>query len=125
MRLHTPFFGIYRMTTRDVTVGGVDIPAGSSVQLMWAAANRDPKVFRDPDTFDLDRDLGSNRLLTFGFGIHACMGQPMARMEMNVALGTLLRRLPDIELIAPDAVKHEFAGSETALIKSLPARIVQ
>jgi cytochrome P450 len=124
MRLHTPFFGIYRMSTRDVTVGGVDIPAGSSVQLMWAAANRDPKVFRDPDTFDLDRDLGSNRLLTFGFGIHACMGQPMARMEMNVALGALLRRLPDIELVAPDAVKHEFAGSETALIKSLPARMV-
>ncbi|CAN7152165.1 cytochrome P450 [Trinickia sp. LjRoot230] len=123
MRLHTPFFGIYRMTSKDVTVGGVDIPEGSSVLMMWAAANRDPKVFPNPDAFDLERDLSGNRLMTFGFGIHACMGQPMARMEMNVALAALLRRLPNIELVEPDAIKHEFAGSETALIKSLPARI--
>jgi cytochrome P450 len=123
MRLHTPFFGLYRTTTKDVTVGGVDIPTGSSILVMWAAANRDPKVFPDPDAFDLDRELGRNRLMTFGFGIHACMGQPMARMEMQVALGALLRRFPDIELVNPDAVKHEFAGSETALIKSLPARL--
>jgi cytochrome P450 len=51
------------------------------------------------------------------------MGQPMARMEMHVALGALLKRFPKIELIDPDSVKHEFAGSETALIKSLPARL--
>lgn len=124
MRLHTPFFGIYRTTTRDVTVGGVDIPKGSSVQLMWAAANRDPKVFSNPDVFELDRNLDSNRLMTFGFGIHACLGQPMARMQMVVALGELLRQLPRIELVDPESVKHEFAGAETALIKSLPARIV-
>jgi cytochrome P450 len=123
MRLHTPFFGLYRMVTSDVTVGGVDIAEGSSVLVMWAAANRDPKVFPDPDRFDLDRELGRNRLMTFGFGIHACMGQPMARMEMHVALGALLRRFPDVELLAPDSVQHEFAGSETALIKSLPARL--
>jgi cytochrome P450 len=123
MRLHTPFFGLYRMTTKDVTVGGVDLPKGSSILMMWAAANRDPKVFPDPDTFDLDRNLGRNRLMTFGFGIHACMGQPLARMEMEAGLGALLARFPDIELIDPDSVKHEFAGSETALIKSLPARL--
>jgi cytochrome P450 len=123
MRLHTPFFGLYRMVRRDVTVGGVEIPKGSSVLLMWAAANRDPKVFPNPDAFDLDRDVGRNRLMTFGFGIHACMGQPMARMEMQVALGELLKRIPEIELVDADSVKHEFAGSETALIKSLPARI--
>jgi cytochrome P450 len=123
MRLHTPFFGLYRMTTKDVTHGGVEIPKGSSILMMWAAANRDPKVFPNPDAFDLDREPGRNRLMTFGFGIHACMGQPMARMEMHVALGELLERLPNIELVDADAVKHEFAGSETALIKSLPARI--
>jgi cytochrome P450 len=123
MRLHTPFFGLYRMTTKDVTVGGVEIPEGSSVLMMWAAANRDPKVFPNPNEFDLDREVGRNRLMTFGFGIHACMGQPMARMEMNVALGELLARLPDVELVDPDSVRHEFAGSETALIKSLPARL--
>jgi cytochrome P450 len=123
MRLHTPFFGLYRTTTKDVAVGGVDIPEGSSVLMMWAAANRDPKVFPNPNEFDLDRELGRNRLMTFGFGIHACMGQPMARMEMRVALGALLDRLPDIELVDQESIRHEFAGSETALIKSLPARL--
>jgi cytochrome P450 len=123
MRLHTPFFGLYRTVSRDVTVGGVEIPAGSSVLLMWAAANRDPKVFADPEVFDLDREVGRDRLMTFGFGIHACMGQPMARMEMQVALSELLGRIPQIELADADAVRHVFAGSETALITSLPARI--
>jgi cytochrome P450 len=123
MRLHTPFFGLYRTVTKDVTVGGVEIPKGSAVLLMWAAANRDPKVFADPDEFKLDRELGRNRLMTFGFGIHACMGQPLARMEMQVALSELLSRLPAVELVDPGSVHHEFAGMETCLIKSLPARL--
>jgi cytochrome P450 len=122
MRLHTPFFGLYRSVTRDVTVSGVDIAAGSAVLLMWAAANRDPKVFENPDEFDLDRQLGRNRLMTFGFGIHACMGQPLARMEMRLALSELLARMPDLELAQPEAVSHEFAGMETCLIKTLPVR---
>jgi cytochrome P450 len=123
MRLHTPFFGLYRTTSKPVTAGGVEIPEGSGVLMMWAAANRDPNVFPNPDVFDLDREVGRNRLMTFGFGLHACMGQPLARMEMKVALEELLTRLPDIELIDPQSITHEFAGMETALIKSLPARI--
>ncbi|MCW2997855.1 MAG: cytochrome [Solirubrobacterales bacterium] len=123
MRLHTPFFGLYRRATRDVTVGGVEIAEGDSVQMCWAAANRDPKVFENPDEFDLDRPLGRKRLMTFGFGIHVCMGQPTARMEMHVALEELLKRVPEIELDDPAAVRHEFAGSETALITALPARL--
>jgi cytochrome P450 len=123
MRLHTPFFGLYRMTTKDTVHGGLEIPKGSSILMMWAAANRDPSVFPNPDAFDLDREVGRNRLMTFGFGIHACMGQPLARMEIQAALGALLKRFPEIELVDPDGVRHEFAGSETALIKSLPARL--
>lgn len=123
MRLHTPFFGLYRRATKDVTVGGVDIKEGDSIQMCWAAANRDPKVFENPDAFDLDRPLGRKRLMTFGFGVHACMGQPTARMEMHVALEELLKRVPEIELTAPEAARHQFAGSETALITSLPARL--
>lgn len=121
MRLHTPFFGLYRRATKPVTVGGVDIAEGDSIQMCWAAANRDPKVFENPDEFNLDREPGRKRLLTFGFGIHACMGQPTARMEMHVALEELLTRMPDIELVDPAGVRHQFAGSETALITSLPA----
>jgi cytochrome P450 len=123
MRLHTPFFGLYRTTTREVSVGGVDISADSAVLLMWAAANRDPQVFPDPHRFDLDRPVTRERLMTFGFGIHACMGQPLARMEMRVALEELLSRLPEVELLDPEGARHEFAGMETALIKSLPARL--
>jgi cytochrome P450 len=123
MRLHTPFFGLYRTTTKDVSVGGVEIPKGSAVLMMWAAANRDPKVFPNPDAFDLDREIGHKRLMTFGFGIHACMGQPLARMEMKVALEELLAQLPQIELVDAASARHQFAGMETALIKSLPARL--
>jgi len=123
MRLHTPFFGLYRRATKDVTVGDVEIAEGDAIQMCWAAANRDPEVFPDPDSFDLDRTPGRKRLMTFGFGIHTCMGQPTARMEMHVALEELLARMPDIELADPEAVRHEFAGSETALITSLPARL--
>jgi cytochrome P450 len=123
MRLHTPFFGLYRRATKAVTVNGVEIAEGDSIQMCWAAANRDPKVFEDPDAFDLDRNPGRKRLMTFGFGIHACMGQPTARMEMHVALEELLTRVPDIELVDPASVTHQFAGSETALITSLPARL--
>jgi cytochrome P450 len=125
MRLHTPFFGLYRTTSKPVTVGGVEIPEGSAVLMMWAAANRDPKVFPNPDVFDLDRAVGRNRLMTFGFGIHACMGQPLARMEMKVALEELFRLAPEVELTDADAVHHDFAGMETALIKSLPARLAK
>jgi len=124
MRLHTPFFGLYRMATRDATLpSGAEIKQGESALMCWAAANRDPKVFPNPDEFDLDREHGRNRLMTFGWGAHACMGRPMAQMEMEVALEEILTRLPDIELVDPDAVRHVFAGSETALIPSLPARL--
>ena len=124
MRLHTPFFGLYRMATKDATLpSGSEIKQGESALMCWGAANRDPKAFPDPEKLDLDREYGRKRLMTFGWGPHACMGRPMAQMEMEVALEELLTRLPDIELIDPDAVRHEFAGSETALIKSLPARL--
>lgn len=124
MRLHTPFFGLYRTATKDAELpSGEEIKEGESALMCWGAANRDPKVFQDPDEFKLDRDYGRKRLMTFGWGPHACMGRPMAQMEMEVALEELLTHLPNIELIDPDAVRHEFAGSETALIKSLPARL--
>jgi cytochrome P450 len=103
LRLHTPCFGLYRTTTQGVTVGGVEIPSGSSVLLMWAAANRDPKVFPEPHRFVLDRDARRTRVMSFGFGIHACMGQPLARMEMRVALSELFTRLPNVERSNPTA----------------------
>ncbi|MCX2929920.1 cytochrome P450 [Mycobacterium sp. CVI_P3] len=123
LRLHTPFFGLYIRATKDVELGGVTIPKDSYLQQCWAAANRDPKVYDEPAEFNIDRKFGrKNRHLTFGFGIHACPGAPTARMELRVALQEVLRRLTDIELVDPEAVRYEFCGTETAAIPSLRAK---
>lgn len=108
LRLHPPFFGFYRQAHADTELSGTPIRAGESVYLSWAAANRDPDVFPDPDRFDLDRH--APRIMSFGFGIHACVGAPVARMELRVALEELLDRLPDIRLRDPDAVAYGFDG---------------
>jgi cytochrome P450 len=123
LRLHTPFFGLYRRATRPTEVAGVKIPEDGYLLACWAAANRDPAVYDDPKSFKLDRKFTRrNRHLTFGFGLHTCPGAPVARMEMRVAAEELLRRLPDIELTDPDSIKFEFGGTETAAIPALLAR---
>ena len=124
LRLHPPFFALFRRVVTPTTIGDVEIAEDESVMLCWAAANRDPKVYDDPDTFSLDRTQSRrSRHLTFGFGIHACPGAPIARMEMRVALEELLARAPGIQLVNPSAVAYEFRGTETAAIPSLPAMV--
>ncbi|WP_369029597.1 cytochrome P450 [Streptomyces adonidis] len=118
LRLHPPVFGFYRRITSDVNVAGVDLAENSTAYLCWAAANRDPERFTDPDEFRLDR--GMSRHLTFGFGIHTCPGQAVARMEMTIAATELLKRLPDIRL-STDDIRHEFRGSETESVSALPS----
>lgn len=122
LRLHPPFIGFFRRTTRDTEIGGVEIPEGASVFLCWASANRDPDVFDDPLEFRLDRPRGAKQHLTFGYGIHACPGQPAARMELRITVEELLRRLPDLELSDPGSVRYEWMGGDNFAIKSLPAR---
>jgi cytochrome P450 len=85
-----------RVAGEAVGVGGVVIPAGSVVVAMLAAANRDPRRYPEPDRFDPARE--DNPHVAFGHGIHFCLGAPLARMEIEIALGTLLRRFPDLEL---------------------------
>ncbi|WP_319456978.1 MULTISPECIES: cytochrome P450 [unclassified Mycobacterium] len=121
LRLSPPFFGFFRQVATDTEVSGVSLEAGESVFLCWAAANLDPEAFPEPDRFDIDRKAA--RILTFGFGIHACPGAPMARMELSVTLAELLRRLPDIELVDPDAIRYDFeaAGTRVAM-RDLRAR---
>ncbi|MFF0885054.1 cytochrome P450 [Streptomyces sp. NPDC003456] len=91
--------GVARYATEDVTLGGVRIPRGALVLLSVAAANRDPARFTDPDRLDLTRDAGGH--LGFGHGIHYCLGARLARMEGEIALGSLLRRFPDIRRAVP------------------------
>ena len=86
-----------RVTTEDVVVAGVAIPAGELVRLAVPVANRDPSVFPDPDRWDLDRRPKQH--IGFGIGRHFCLGAFLARAELNVALEVLLRRLPNPRLL--------------------------
>ncbi len=91
--------GITRITLEDVELGGQLIPAGETVMLSLPATNRDPAHWSDPGTLDLARDRSPH--LAFGHGVHQCLGQQLARVEMTVAFTELLRRLPNVRLAAP------------------------
>lgn len=90
---------IRRFALEDVTIGGVTIPAGDAVMVAIAGANRDPDRFADPDSLDLART--DNQHLAFGNGIHYCFGAPLARLEAEITIGTLVRRFPDLALAVP------------------------
>jgi cytochrome P450 len=86
-----------RSATADIEVGGVVIPAGSAVHLMYGAANRDPAMFPEPAKFDPQRR--NNQHFGWGSGIHTCMGGPLARLEVNLAVETFLRRVENPRLV--------------------------
>ncbi|MET9373611.1 cytochrome P450 [Streptomyces sp. NPDC002992] len=88
-----------RTALEDVEVGGRTIEAGTTVVLSYNTANRDPERFADPHALDLRRDQGGH--LAFGHGIHLCLGQQLARIEMRVALSALLQRFPTLRLAVP------------------------
>jgi cytochrome P450 len=97
LRLGTPVQGMFRVVTHDVEIGGVTLPAGARVVLVYASANRDDAMFAEPDTFDPDRDhLGDH--VAFGRGIHHCLGANLARLEGHVALAELTSRLRSFTL---------------------------
>jgi cytochrome P450 len=97
LRLETPLLNITRLATRDTEVSGVPIPAGSTVMLMLAAANRDETRYAEPDQFDIHRENPKPHI-SFGQGPHACLGTHLARLEMRVAVNLLLDRLPGLRL---------------------------
>ncbi|TJZ50346.1 cytochrome P450 [Streptomyces piniterrae] len=91
--------GVPRIATEDVTVGGRTIRAGEGVLCTVNTANRDEDVFPGGDSLDVGRD--ARRHVAFGFGVHQCLGQPLARVELQIAVETLLRRLPGLRLDIP------------------------
>jgi len=110
-----------RFTTRDMTVGGVVIPAGEWVFMAISSANRDPGRFPDPDRLDLGRDTSGH--LAFGHGIHYCLGAALARMEGEVALGALLARFPALSLAVPPQELRWRRVSLMNGLESLPVRL--
>ncbi|PBC79293.1 cytochrome P450 [Streptomyces sp. TLI_235] len=97
MRWDTPLQMFERWVLEDIEVGGVRIPRGSEVALLFGSANRDPERFTDPDRLDVGRT--DNPHITFGAGIHFCLGAPLARLELNESYGALLRRAPGLRLV--------------------------
>jgi cytochrome P450 len=91
--------GLGRVAVEDVEIGGVTVRAGEGVLCALNVANRDAGAYQDPDVLDLARD--ARRHVAFGFGVHQCLGQPLARVELQVALNALLARLPGLRLAAP------------------------
>jgi cytochrome P450 len=110
LRYEAPVHAFARNVRVDTEIGGQKIAAGERVYMLWASANRDPDRFENPDDVDFDRQ--NNRHLTFGTGVHRCLGAQLARMELKIMLEEILRRLPDFE-IAYDKVRHP--GSVTII----------
>lgn len=97
LRMESPVKGTFRLSRVPTTIAGVEVPAGSTVMLLNAAGNRDPKKFEDPNEFRLDRD-NAQQHLAFGFGIHHCAGAALARAEARVGIQSVLERLRDIQI---------------------------
>jgi pimeloyl-[acyl-carrier protein] synthase len=114
LRYDSPVQRTGRLLYEDVTIDGKTIPKGSIAVALIGAANRDPAHFPDPDRLDITRS--DNRHLAFGWGIHFCLGAPLARLEGQIAFGTLLRRFPRLTLTG-DPVEYR----ETSTLRGLRA----
>jgi cytochrome P450 len=115
LRYVTPAIHMRRTATRDAEIGGQRIAQGEKVVMFYAAANRDPAMFPDPDRLDVTRE-NAKRHLSFGIGIHRCIGALLAKMELRVFLEEFLPRFPAYEVASqPSILRHNFVHA----IKSL------
>lgn len=105
LRLEGPIKGSFRLAMHDTSLAGVDIPAGSIVMAVIGAANRDTRVFDDPDRFDPKRS-NARRNVAFGHGEHFCPGASLARTEVRISFERLLARLDDFQLVDPGALSY-------------------
>ncbi|MFI5533044.1 cytochrome P450 [Kitasatospora sp. NPDC051853] len=110
--------GVPRVALEDVELGGTLVRAGEGVVCMLSTANRDEELFADPDVLDIGRD--ARRHLAFGFGVHQCLGQPLARFELRIALSTLFRRLPGLRLAVPFEELEYRSSSAVHGLRELP-----
>jgi len=106
LRFQTPLPMFERWVLEPFELHGVAIPKGAELGLLFDSANRDPDVFEEPDELRLDRK--PNPHLTFGAGIHFCLGAPLGRMELQISFRTLLERFPSMELVEEPTYKPNF-----------------
>ncbi|WP_373303683.1 cytochrome P450 family protein [Streptomyces chryseus] len=111
---------IRRFPVEDVLIGGATVPAGETVLLSLAAADRDPHRFPEPDRLDLDRDTAGH--LALGHGIHYCLGAPLARLETEIALAVLLERFPSLALDVPLSDLRRRPSTRARGLLALPVR---
>ncbi len=109
LRLTSPAQGMFRVVRRDVTVAGVEIPAGATAILMYASGNRDATRYECPNEFRVDR--GARQHLAFGQGLHYCVGASLSRAEAEFALTHLCQRLSDIHIVGQPTYKPSFVLS--------------
>lgn len=105
LRLESPFRGHFRVTREDTVLGGVELPKGARLMLLWGAGNRDASTYTCPADLDLERDRPKQHL-AFGSGIHFCLGAPLARLEAKIAIEELLARTRSVQLPADEKPKH-------------------
>jgi cytochrome P450 len=105
LRMEAPIRGFFRTVTAETQLGGVSIPKGGRVFIVYASGNRDESQFSEPDRFDMRR-ADARKHLAFGKGIHFCVGAPLAKLEGRIAFEHLLRRLPNPRLRTDAATVH-------------------
>jgi cytochrome P450 len=119
LRLEPPAHGLFRTTTREVQLGGTLLPAFAQVCILYASANDDDAQFKCPRELDVSRG-NINKHLTFGAGIHLCIGAALARMEIKVAAQEIIRRMDDIQLAMPAADLTYLPTLATQTLERLP-----
>jgi unspecific monooxygenase len=118
LRFDTPAPMFERWVLEDIELHGIRIPRGQELALLFASANRDPDQFASPDNLVLDR--APNPHLSFGAGIHFCLGAPLARLELGILFRAILERMPALELVSEPAWKPRFVLRG---LQALPVRV--
>ncbi|WP_448321751.1 cytochrome P450 [Streptomyces sp. CO7] len=118
--------GFPRLAVEDVTIGGVTVPKGDPVFIILSSANHDRTVFADPERLDFDRQNSDREdrrgHIAFGHGIHRCLGAPLARLELAVAISGLARRFPSLRLSVPESALRWHPGDVNHSLAALPVR---
>jgi cytochrome P450 len=122
IRWQTPLAHMRRIATEDVELNGKTIKKGDKVVMWYVSGNRDERVIDNPDQFVIDRDKARNHL-SFGFGIHRCMGNRLAEMQLRILWEEILQRFENIEVIdKPKYVQSNFVKGYTELRVKLTAK---